>query len=463
MTRTQVILRRTGFTLVLVLGAAGCQDLTVPNLNGGAIEQVQNNASRVDLQTAIVGIIASARGSMDWYVKIAGHVGREAFALDAVNPEFVTPLLRGTLDPSRFYVGLLYNPRYSAIRLANEVLNGLNQTSAFSDQEKEVIRGFAKMMQASEFLKLIGVFDASGLPIDVNRPPSGELAPVATKAEVYDRIVTLLNEATTHFQAGGSSVPFVLPSGFASVNSPAGLAKLAQALKARAEVYRSGWSPALAALAASFVDASAPLSLGAYYNFSTGSGDLANTLFDPNRVASHGHDKAVEEAQIRADGSRDLRLQRKLSLSDFRTILGINVRYRLTVFNSPSDPIAIIRNEELILLRAEANLGLGNLPQALTDINFIRETSGGLEPIPLATWQGMTANQRLDELLYNKRYSLMWEGAHRWVDMRHYGRLAQLPRAGADHIVWPYFPLPSNECIPRSPRPAGCAVPTPVQ
>ena len=104
----------------------------------------------------------------------------------------------------------------------------------------------------------------------------------------------------------------------------------------------------------------------------------------------------------------------------------------------------------------------GNVNEALQDINFVRENSGGLAPISGSTWSGMTATQRLDELLYNKRYSLMWEGTHRWADMRHYGRLASLPRAGADHIVWPYFPLSANECIPRSPQPPGCAVPEPV-
>jgi len=464
---TMYLVRPNGrrFALAVTLLSAGaCNDLTVPNLNGGAIEQVQRNASRVDMQTAVLGILASSRVFVDWYVRISGHIAREGYALDAVNPEFVTPLLRGTLDPSRFYVSFLYDSRYATIRLANEVLHGLDQTAAFTDQEKEVIRGFAKLMQASEFIKLISAFDASGLPIDVDRPPSGEeLPPIATKDQVYARIVQLLNEATTHLGAGGSSVPFTLPAGFAAFNSPAGLARLAQALKARAEVYRGGNAAALTALAASFLDPNAPLTLGAYYDFSTGSGDLANTLFDPNRERGHGHEKSVEEAQRQADGSPDLRLQRKVALSDLRTILGIDVRYRFTVYNSPNDPVPIIRNEELILLRAEANLALGNLDLARGDINLIRQTSGGLDPISSAAWAGMTVAQRLDELLYNKRYSLMWEGAHRWVDMRRYGRLASLPRAGPDHIVWPYFPLSSDECIPRNPAPPGCQVPPPVQ
>ena len=34
-------------------------------------------------------------------------------------------------------------------------------------------------------------------------------------------------------------------------------------------------------------------------------------------------------------------------------------------------PIPIIKNEELILLRAEANIGLGNRAAAIQDLNFM--------------------------------------------------------------------------------------------
>ncbi|MDP4247858.1 MAG: RagB/SusD family nutrient uptake outer membrane protein, partial [Bacteroidota bacterium] len=48
------------------------------------------------------------------------------------------------------------------------------------------------------------------------------------------------------------------------------------------------------------------------------------------------------------------------------------------------------------------------------------------------------------ELLYERRYSLYYEG-HRWIDMRRYGLLGQLPidRPGDD--VWSEFPLPVSE------------------
>jgi hypothetical protein len=80
-------------------------------------------------------------------------------------------------------------------------------------------------------------------------------------------------------------------------------------------------------------------------------------------------------------------------------------------------PIAIIRNEELILIRAEANNNktARDAAAAAADINFIRVNSGGLAAnggLGAATQQAVE-----DEILIQRKYSLLYEGM-RWVDMR---------------------------------------------
>jgi hypothetical protein len=121
-------------------------------------------------------------------------------------------------------------------------------------------------------------------------------------------------------------------------------------------------------------------------------------------------------------------------------------------YPTPNTPIPIIKNEELILLRAEANIGLGNLPAALPDINTVRTLSGRL---PALTDLG-TPEAALNELLYNKLYSLMFEGAHRWIDARRYGRLATLPidrptpePPTPPDVVFSTLPIPTDETLPR--------------
>jgi hypothetical protein len=70
----------------------------------------------------------------------------------------------------------------------------------------------------------------------------------------------------------------------------------------------------------------------------------------------------------------------------------------------------------------------------------------------------MTSDERLTELLYNKRYSLLFEGGHRWIDMRRYNRVSQLPLDLPSHRRNDKFPFPNAECDARVPKPSsGCA------
>jgi len=139
------------------------------------------------------------------------------------------------------------------------------------------------------------------------------------------------------------------------------------------------------------------------------------------------------------------------------TRFGFAVAWTFQRYNSPSDPAPIIRNEELILLRAEANIGLGNNSAAIADINVVR-TKAGLLP-PIADPYVPVGNQPptlLDELLYEKRYSLVWENGDRWADLRHYGKLASLPKDRPGDLIFPRLQIPLNECVPRDPQPPGC-------
>ena len=119
------------------------------------------------------------------------------------------------------------------------------------------------------------------------------------------------------------------------------------------------------------------------------------------------------------------------------------------MYDGPTSPIPIIQNEELILLRAEARWFGGDKPGAVSDINFIRQTAGGLGPSTLVAGVSTDA-QFLDELLRQKRYSLLWESTSRWVDARRFNRLSTLPRDNpAEHVVHAAFPIPEDEQLAR--------------
>jgi hypothetical protein len=122
------------------------------------------------------------------------------------------------------------------------------------------------------------------------------------------------------------------------------------------------------------------------------------------------------------------------------------------VYPTNVTPVPIIRNEELILLRAEANIGLGNRAAAIADLNFIRTNAGGL-PALASDFSG----DLVTEMLYDRRYSLFFEYGHRWVDARRYNRLGELRKQLPTHRVFPLVPIPVDECNQRlAAPPKGC-------
>jgi hypothetical protein len=448
--------------MLLPLAAAafalgGCGELTVPDYNNPSIEALQGNPTPTTIAQAAQGMLIGSRtymGQQNGYLSLLGIIGRESYNFDPADPRFITEMLIGPLDPGSPAFGAnLYSFFYRNIRLGNTILGALGQVG-LTDAQKEGVRGFVKTMQAHDFLMLINTRDDLGLPIDVGTDPTGPPAPIASKAQVFARIVQLLEEANTHLQAAGSSFAFALGPGFAGFNTPTTFRQFNRALKARVDVYMGNYAAALTSINGSFIDTNAPLTLGVYHAYSTQSGDVQNELFDPSGRAILAHPSIVTDAQRKADNTLDNRALTKVTtLAEPRTVQGITTNLLFTVYNSNTAPIPIIRNEELILLRAEARYHTGDPGGALADINFIRQTSGGLPARGAFTSDA----DFVTELLYNRRYSLLFEGGHRWIDARRYNRLSTLPRAVSTHTVPSRFPYPEGECLARDPQPAlGC-------
>ncbi len=461
---------RTRKLLAALVGlalASGCKDLNVPNLNSPALDDLLNNPTRSKIATAATGLLIGTRAGIaaqNGYVSLLGIVGRESYNFDPADPRFVTEMMVGPLDGgSPAFGGNLWALPYRNLLNANVVLAAADRVPAMSDAEKEAVRGFAKTIQAFDFLKVIVTRDANGAAIDVGIDLAAPPAAIVTKAAVFAHIVQLLDEGQTHLQASGATFPFPLPSGFAGFDTPSTFLQFNRALRARVAVYTDDFAGGLAALGSSFIDTTKSLDLGVYYDYSTVSGDETNALFDPNARAILAHPSLETDAQLQTGGAKDDRFVRKIAkLSSAKSAQGLTSDLQFVIYNAVDAPIPIIRNEELILLRAEANVGLntaGSLAAAVTDLNTIRVKSGKLPVYAGAVTQTALRN----ELLYNKRYSLMFEGGHRWIDLRHYGGLNTLPQdatSGGAAKRFNKFPFPGFECDARSPAPPGCGTET---
>ena len=443
--RKLALLRRTA--LSAFFGAAlivGCDDLTVPDYNNPSIEDLQENPTRAGVLTAATGLLVGARLNIadpNAYISLLGILGRESYNFDNAEPRFVTELLIGPLTPGGAFGGNLWTLRYRNIRNANILLNALDQVPGLSDQERNAISGFAKTIQALDYLLVINTRDANGAVLDVDQPLSAPLPDLEPKEAVFARIQQLLNEAQGELQAAGSSFPFPLPTGFGEFNTPSTFLTFNRALEARVDVYREDYSSALEALDASFLDTDLPFDFGAYYNFGSGSGETSNNL---SSATIRAHPSVLANAQRQPDGELDERAQEKIMEVTPRSQLGLSSDLGFTIYPNSDSPVPIITNEELILLRSEARWFTGDQEGAIADLNLIRQQAGGLAPIPMPS----STEDYVEALLYERAYSLLFEG-HRWIDLRRFGRLDELPLDQPNFTVQERFPVPEAECLAR--------------
>jgi hypothetical protein len=439
----------------LAMSAVACEEAVIPNYNNPNTDQLVGAPNAATVNTTIVGLLGGLRGGHGAWASTMGVFGREIMNLDGAEPRNVLALLIGPLEPGGFGVDVGWTNSYRNLRNAKVLLDVIDRVPDYTPAQRNAAKGFVKTWMAHEYVNQLRARDTFGIIIEIPDDPT-ELGPFVTKDQGYTRASQLYDEARTDLLAGGAAFPFTLTTGFTGFTTPANFVRVNRALKARAEIYRARWADALAAVNESFISTSATtaaaLNTGVFHVYSTASGDAVNPLFDPTPRALVAVPEHLTEARTRADGSRDLRASSKAVVGTVTLATqGISSNVRLIVYPTNVSPVPIIRNEELILIRAEANHHLGNRAAAIQDLNFVRVNAGGLAPLA-ADFSG----DFITELLYERRYSLFFEYGHRWVDHRRYNRLGELRKQLPSHRVYPLVPIPIDECNQRSPQPSGC-------
>jgi starch-binding outer membrane protein, SusD/RagB family len=432
--------------LLGVLTSAACSfDLST---NPNSPDPIGENPSRTELAVAANGLLIAFRTDFADFPLDMGIIGREVLRFDGSDPRFTGELLLGPLDPgSDAFGGDHWADQYTTIRGGNLILAVLPTAAELTAEEQSAASGYVKTIQALNYLMVLNSHTQDSIPIVTDTSVVAPPAAFQTRTAVFAHVVTLLEEAKAELLAGGAAFPFPLPSGFTNFDAPASFLQFNRGLRARVAVYTDDFAGALTALAESFVDVVGPLDLGVYMDYGTGAGDLANPLsIDPQQGENFAHLSLETGAQLQVDGvTLDLRFVNKIVSRPISSNNGLTSDLGWIRYPSPGSLIPIVKKEELLLLRAEANIGLGLLPAALPDINTVRQTSGNLAALPDLG----TAEQALDELLYNKLYSLMFEGGHRLIDARHYGRLDALPVDRTGDVVFSTLPIPTDETLPR--------------
>jgi starch-binding outer membrane protein, SusD/RagB family len=410
--------------------------------NAAPVALYLNNASKVQIGQLGVGLQSVIRTAFVDFGRVSGTVGREIIYSASTDNRYFTELLgtnvaqyTGTAAGANDPAGI-FNTYYSAYsqtrRRAEQFIIAATNTGSITAEEKKAVEGFSRTVQAYVTLNLANMQGKNGIresfgdlltPGDLLKPGKfGTYASALTVCKKYaDDGLTALNAA------GTAAFPFTINSGFGSFNNVAEFKKFNRAIAARIAMYQSDWPGMITALGQSFLDLTGNLQNGPKFIFSTAANDITNGLF--HVANSSGAPFVVFNEVIAGAEAGDTRIfgaGAKVGLrTDPRQSGAFTSTHEVKMFASNTSSAAIIRNEELVLMFAEAKAQTGDLPAAAAAINLIRVTYG------LPAYGGvLTTAALIDEVLKQRRYSLFFEG-HRWFDMRRYNRLAQITPQGS--------------------------------
>ncbi len=477
---------------LLALGVGAC-NFDIMNTNQPTLDDLLQNPTRSKLQFFGSGLFAQARQDIQNFIWRVGSMGREGINLSGNNqPDFIEPYF-GPVEGGGSFGDTQWATPYVEVRDANVFLTALAKTPDIAADpvhgvaagEKAGARALANTLKALSLMYVIETRAQLGAPVAVDVAVTATPAPFVRQDSVYKYIVALLDSGAADLGRVGTDTVFLfpLPPGFALFATPATFLQFNRALAAKANVLRATdstatqaacggnkttcYATALTAMGASFLS-TAPTNFGtgAFYDFGTGSGDVLNNMSEPLSALTFF---ALQDNIADADTQpipghvKDQRVLSKIApaTSQQTALLGsipIPGQLKFTVYMTngaadPTHPIPVIRDEELVLLRAEAEWFTGNHAAALIDLNNVRQNSGKLAADTVTT--ASPDSNFVKALMYERRYSLLWEQGTRWVDARRFGRLSDIPPdIPASFVpqgrVPPVMPVPQSECNARN-------------
>jgi hypothetical protein len=448
-------LRTLALVASLGIGAAACKDSSsVTDLNNVSSEAISGALTPASNQLLVSGLLNAARGSLDARdIIFSETLARDFYRLDNAENRFITETIGGASDNTGFVGAGVFTQFYTAVRAGNTVINALPSATGLSASDVAGTRGLARTFNALNLYRALELRDANGIAIDVNHPIDDPPAGFVCKPGAIASISASLDSAATDLGAAGTAFPFILPAGFSSngtFNTPAGFLRFNRALKGKVELYRglmgsaASFNTALTALNAAIgttPTTAAGMAAGVYSTYSTAASETVNPIADANIYLNPAVGDSIQAG--------DLRAAKIITLSTPKSLFGVTTKYKTTLTDPTglSKPIAVFKLSEMVLLRAQVKIELGDLAGATADINAVRTTEGGLAPIAVPA----TKADAITAVLYEKRYSLLAEGAQRLVDLRAYNRLnaTYLKKELPGDIFQSILPIPKRELDAR--------------
>jgi hypothetical protein len=287
-----------------------------------------------------------------------------------------------------------------------------------------------------------GFNQAGGLGVPLRIKPTlvpADATPTAraTEAEVFTQIMSDLDDAII-------KLPAAVGTGRVNLY-------VANALRARVQLYRQQWAQAEANATTVISNTKYALVSGANYgsiytqkNTTESIWELQYSAIDVNNIAFYyypaangGRNEVSSSASLRdAFEANDVRKPINFSVLNTSVVPAIpaNKQLKYSVVNPGTDDVMMFRLPEMYLIRAEARAQQNNLLGAIADLNMVRLRAG------LGGTTAVTQAEILAAILKERRVELAHEG-QRFFDLR------RVNQTGLIQTFRNLFPIPQSEIL----------------
>lgn len=432
--------------MFLLYALAGCEEFVAIDPPTTEITEATVFTSDATTLSAVVGVYSKMMESDDFFTSgrnsittLAGLSSGELINYDNNS----TKVLYANNQLNTTATLSLWSDMYKIIYYSNSAIEGLQKANKISVNLKNQLLGEMFFVRAYCHFYLVNLFGAIPIVTTTDYRTNNQLNRSAV-SEVYDQIVKDLKQAQDQLTTDYS---------FSDGERTRPNKWVATAMLARVYLYMEDW--ANAEIQSTAVIANSNFTL---------ENDL-NNIFLANSKEAIWQLKPVQPGYNTFDGSAFIltsepnvvalsdRVVNDFELSDRRKSVWVGslkaggnnyyyaYKYKIRVGFDVQEYLMMLRLAEQYLIRSEARAHLNKLPEALEDINSIRNRAG-IAPVLARSQQ-----QVLNEIENQRRMELFSEWGHRWLDLKRTKRIDEV--IGPLNPTWEttdaLYPIPESE------------------
>ncbi|MFN2635937.1 MAG: RagB/SusD family nutrient uptake outer membrane protein [Gemmatimonadaceae bacterium] len=405
-----------------ILTSAACK-LDVTNPNAATETGVLTTAA--GLRAVAIGMQGRLGNAMEESIYVPGLVSNELGNTNATQSttrefqQFPTPSANSAIEETNVDLLDIWSKNYQVVKSANDIIDNIDNVG-FQPGTKAGMLALAKLDKAMAFGNLIEAFEK--IPIDNVVSPT-----FMDRPAVLTEILSLLASAKTDATGTPLTTEFtntILAPGFDLLNT-------IRAMQARYSLAAGAYNNAI-----TFAN-EVPATANSQINFATADPNPFGDLYHRSKFFG-----AMTSFRTNAEAG-DNRVNKYTTATPLNAFGGASL-VETNIFLTDVDPIPVFSQDELTLIRAEANARLNNLPEAINQINIVRQRAGLL---PKTAVDLPDQASVLAEIFRQRTYSLFSMGLH-WADERRFGLISL---AKVRYLPYPFAERATNPNTPANP------------